>query len=906
MESTNKTIIKAIFLFPLTKSLKIQYERLSQEPDKYEVIEVDNPLEAGQVLSMEKCGILFSSDNKKILKCLEKYEKLFTDSKFKIILVLPKRIIGKEVLDLNNRGVQDILVEPITEKALTTKVLFNFQMILKLLDAALKQAKRMEDLAKAKEEAIALRKTQEEKKKQKAEERLKQVSADKFWQEKQKAEQALMFKPVSGKMEGTDNLNVMEKSTASLAGFNMFNKGIEGFQKTIKEKVEEIEQEEIKKKKKSDFIEKDHQDKYLNGDKKTNESEELQNIQLKKNGLNLEGQELEQKKYETGKDNTEADALQSQEKHKGGVLLPDTDIKLKTQQDEAVAADNIEEHLKKNLKNFEEENLKRKSSGKIEEKEDASQKKEKSALIQSADDEMKKFDKSAGSTDNLEDPKDKKSLNAIEGEELSLTKSSATNSAADELSQNDKNKSNLENEDIGKVAKGTSKTNEELENNLKSKTSQNESVDEALKKSSVKASEESLATNSKGATSTATDDASGLVKNGASPLSENHDLQKKSATQGSNENENTKENHKTGGLILPEDAEKNATEGAEVHGVNNKDESHFAEASIDVHEKSAGDTDDVQKHEKSKGTYKDEVEAVEVAKVGDVFDGEIKKIQKYEDNFVDEFTKKKNEEAEKLFTIDMIETNPGHSFTHADVNAVTFDEPPKEIIKANLQALDMGIILLHKLSVHEQKIEEQNYVFPFIAKKMFELYQVLISFYVVDSKGTPTLLHSSHVERKEFYASLKLPPIEEHVAKNLLTWSQYRYSTLNDDTLHSDLIELIYPFKDGSKMLGLAVLHAYKTLKESNDVSKLEMLIEFTRGYFLRFHNIGAQSSGKSKASVEVVAEVVPWYKKYIKAFTDWLDKGKNQETDSKKNTKNSKDKKKVVPLKKPPKKGAA
>ncbi len=178
---------------------------------------------------------------------------------------------------------------------------------------------------------------------------------------------------------------------------------------------------------------------------------------------------------------------------------------------------------------------------------------------------------------------------------------------------------------------------------------------------------------------------------------------------------------------------------------------------------------------------------------------------------------------------------------------------------------------------------------------------------MVDSKGTPTLLHSSHVERKEFYASLNLPPLETHVTQNIPTWSQYRYSTLNDDTLHSDIIELVYPFKEGPKMLGLAVVHCYKTLKETRDVSRLEMLIEFTRGYFLRFHNIGAQATGKSKTATPDAPPAGPWYQKYIDSFNNWLNKKNNtqenvaEKEDPKKNNK-------IAPIgKKPPtKKGAA
>ena len=134
-------ICKAVFLFPLTKSLRVQKDRLLAETGKYSVEETEDPLDAGRILASSRGGILYCSDTKKLMKCLAKHNKLFNDSKFRIIVVLPKRIVGKELVELNKSGVQDILVEPLTEKSLTTKVEYNYQMIRKLLEALAKKPK---------------------------------------------------------------------------------------------------------------------------------------------------------------------------------------------------------------------------------------------------------------------------------------------------------------------------------------------------------------------------------------------------------------------------------------------------------------------------------------------------------------------------------------------------------------------------------------------------------------------------------------------------------------------------------------------------------------------------------------------------------------------------------------------
>ncbi len=443
MDSTNQTIIKAVFLFPLTKALKYQHERLSNEKDKYDVIDVDNPIEAGQVLSMEKCGILFCSDSKKAVKCLEKYEKLFSDSRYRIILVLPKRIIGKEAAELSNRGVQDILVEPITEKALTTKVSFNFQMILKLLDAALKQAKRLEDLAKAKEDAIALKKSQDEKRKLKQEERIKQATSNKFWSDKEKAQEALKFKPVEGKMNGTDNVNFMENSAATLNALNLYNNSIEAFHKTMHEKAEEIENAELTIKKKSDFQEKDHIDGHINGKKSSNDEDELQSIEFKKNGLNLMPEDEKTKNNESGKNNSEDDKLASFETQKKGLLLPEQILEININQEKNPSSGLLAHRLKNSSPENAEENSQSQSFSGAKIADTEINKNEKSNLTNSVAEETTKFEKSSVAKSPPEETNLKSATFGSTEEELKLNdKSAIPNASVDNIAALNKSTTN--------------------------------------------------------------------------------------------------------------------------------------------------------------------------------------------------------------------------------------------------------------------------------------------------------------------------------------------------------------------------------------------------------------------------------------------------------------------------------
>jgi hypothetical protein len=919
MESTpNQLIIKAVFIFPLTKSLKVQHERLSKLPEKYEVVDVDNPIEAGQVLSMATCGIMFCSESKKILRCLEKYEKLFTDSKFRIILVLPKRIMGKEVADLNNRGVQDILVEPITEKALTTKVDFNFQMIVKLIDAAAKKAKRLEEMNKAREEAIALKKQQDEKRKQKQEEKLKQRKSDGFWEDKDKAAQALMFKPVEGKIkDGTENLDKMEDSAASLNALNLYNNSIEDFQKTLKEKAEEIqkkEEEEKSKKKVFDFDGPEKMDAHIDGDKKTNEGDNLDGDLKKKNGLILEDLGNNLKNKESGDQKLANDKLDDQEKQKKGLLLAEQDVALKTTQDNPSAVDDIEAKNKKNLANFQEQGITKNEAGKTKEQSDEISNKDKSQLAHFEEEALKNNTTGNGQTDQLADPLAKKGGLLLQNEDIKNKENSGTNSPADGIQNKDKNGLQGIGENLDPQLKsGNGLLGEHNEVNQKAATELNVGLDPTLQKGNATIGSEDHQNKSQGKGGLQTAEG-GLNKNETKAFAENVENNSKNSN---GHLENPIENQQVGknGLEEVQDNLNKAKTAQKEHESNlDKAKSVGIIEEVEKNNQGKGLLEQVQKTEQAENHTKDSINDLEKAKAGMEFNGEIKKDIKYKDNFVDEFSKAKVEDKSDDLAVAIEEEKSKLGFSFNEIDKVAFDEAPKNVIRANLQALDIGIILLQKLSTSEQKIEEQSYIFPVISKKIYELFQGLISFYVMDSKGTPTLLHSSHVERKDFYASLKLPPIETHVTQNLPKWSQYRYSTLNDDTLHAETIELIYPFKEGPKMLGLAVVHCYRTLKETQDVSRLEMLIEFTRGYFLRFHNIGAQGKGgakKSSQDAENAAPSGPWYKSYLDQFNSWLNAKKKDKTEEEAEAPSkAKDKKtgKVTPLTKKPisKKGAA
>lgn len=900
----NNIKIKAVFLFPLTKSLKYQHERLSQETEKYEVEDVDDALEAGQVLSMESKGILFASDNKKLLKCLEKYEKLFLDSKYKIILVLPKRIIGKDVADLNNRGVQDILVEPITEKALTTKVDFNFKSIIKLIEAAEKKAKRAEELAKAREAAIEQKKLQDAKRKQKQEEFLKKKSIDSFWNEQDKAKEALMFKPVEGKIkDGKDNVLNMENSAASLNALNLYNNEIEAFQKTIKDKVEEVKTQNEEEKEKGFMLEeKDHIDAHIDGDKKNNTLEVLDSNEKNKKSIGIfKDPEIEQNLNGEQK-NGEHES--KHENNKKGLKLVDTGFHQKESEVGSTSTDNLEAHEKKKFETKQEDHIDKKfTSDNIEE--DEIKKNEKSALIKESEDLQSKFDTGKNTQDHLEGDKNKSHVKLNEGDELQSKEGSLIKPQEDQIDPNQKSNINDKSSQDNKRLVGKNSSDQE-EINQKGTTQLKESEDP----------------NQKTTSNTGTEHQDDLSKNKSKSSNDHEDNLNKASTKGLEEQHNLNQASKT----EQKDSLDSELKKSEVTAINDHEETNQKSSTnlkdqeqnldkkevkpisenVDKTNKGKGLKDSTENNEKSKGFAADNLGTHEKAKKGMEFNGEIKSNVELENNFVDEFSKKQNEEKPELVQINEVNAVPATHTAEDDLNSIVFDQPPQPIIKANLESIDIGIILLQKLSTSEQKIEEQSYIFPFIANKLYSISQGLITFYVVDGNGAPSLLYSSHSEHKDFYATLKLPPIDEYVAKNLPTWKNYRYSTLNDETLHADIIELIYPFKEGAKLLGFAIVHCYKTLKETKDISKLEMLIEFTRGYFMRFHKIGAQSSSnsKSKSNVDESSGKSPWYKKFVDQFNNWLNKDKE-----KNETKDELEKKSVkkLPTKKPPsKRGAA
>lgn len=896
--------IKAVFLYPLTKALKAQHERLLTEPDKYDVQDVDDAMEAGQVLSMEKMGILFCSDSKKLLKCLDKYEKLFLDSKYKIILVLPKRIIGKEVADLNNRGVQDILVEPITEKSLTTRVNFNFKMIIKLIEAAEKQARRKEELAKAREAAIEQKKQQDAKRKQKQEEHQKKKSIDSFWNEQEKAQQALMFKPVEGKIQnGTENVLSMENSAASINALNLYNSEVDAYEKTLKEKSEDLKKQQDsdskEKKKIFDFDGADHVEDHIAGSKNENEEDSLEDHENAKKQVNLfVDPEVKNNLTASVK---EGEHLESKENNKKALHLVDNELKMKESESGKTQTDHLEEKEKKKLDHFKEEEMQKTFSGKNVE-EEALKKSEASAKLSedTSNEVSKTFSKNE--TEHLEDEKKKSSLMLNNAEELKNKESSALAPSQDQIEQKQSSAVKGQQDEGDNSIKGkNAKDHEEV--NQKGKSLSKEAEDNLHKSASNGAKEEHDDV-SKGTGKGSLQVESELKKSESKTLAENHpDVQKAAnATK-----EIMDDPLKKSATKVQEEVDllkKSATSQKEEEATNDKSKVAPLADKVDPLSKGKGIKETEQKHDQSKGNFSDTEEKLEKAKLGSTFDGEAHKKTELESNFVDEFTKKKVEEAKLIQLSDVQSPIPAPHTLADDLNSVVFDTPPEKIVRANLQGIEIGLLLLHKLSTSDQKIEEQAYIFPFIANKLYALNQGLITFYVIDSKGVPALLYSSHAEHKDFFATLKMPPIEEHVTTNLPVWKNYRYSTLSDETLHADLIEVIYPFKEGARLLGFAIVHCFKTLRETSDVSRLEMLIEFTRGYFMRFHNIGAQSSSgaKSKSTGDAETENKPWYQKYVDQFNNWLNKGKKVEEE-----KPGKKASNVTPIKKPPrKKGAA
>lgn len=884
MDAINRTIIKAVFLFPLTNALKVQHQRLLNEKDKYEVIDVDDPLQAGKILSIETCGILFCSESQKIIKCLEKYEKIFSDSKFRIILVLPKRIIGKEAADLSNRGVQDIIVEPITEKALTTKVTYNFQMILKLLDAGMKQVKILADLAKAKEEAFALKKSQDEKKKLNQDEQLIRVSGDKSWQEKEKAAHALKFKPLEGKINGTDNISKMEKSTVSLKALNIYNNQVKVFQKTLEDKFEELHIQVADKK--NDYNESVNAGKNI---------VELSKIEISKSNTS----------DETIKNNIsdEKKIINPDIKKVDGLKLPEQALDLNLKKANTQSSD-AHKQVRKGLLPIQDVTVNASLTGQSTSASTPIQNNEKSGLLRSSN--LPKMDKShqhTSSTDKV-DPSLQKSKSNFTDEGLKLNDQiRSQNSTVDNINGSNKTSIHPGTEKLDPQEVGQTHTSaDQIGNILQGSLANIKNLGPVIKKDFVD-QKPNIDTHSQGKTSTLDKAKPLLTENSmTTPLKEIKDVHAKSASS------DVMSNPVDLGLVTNEAslaATATAVNFKDKNEILDKNKSDFKEKTVEQNIPGSGSKDIITNQENVKTSFKAETPILEVAKANEIIDTKINTKVQLEDNFVDEFTK--NKQVDVVAAV----TDQGHNalsdlgFSRRDIDSIIFEEAPKNIVKANLQALDIGIILLQKLSSSEQKIEEQNFVFPVIAQKMYELYQGLVSFYIIDSKGAPTLLHSSHAEKKDFYNTLKLPPIEDHVAKNIVGWSKYRYATLNDETLHSDLIELIYPIKEGAKMLGLVVVHCFRTVKESKDVSKIEMLIEFTRGYFLRFHNIGAQSSSKSKTGSEEIKPTGPWYQKYLDSFNAWLNK--NKQAMEVKDVPKSKSSKNVVEIKKPSaKKGAA
>lgn len=902
MEET-KLIIKAVFIYPLTKSLKYQHERLSKEPDKYDVIDVDNPIEAGQVLSMEQCGVLFCSDSKKVLKCLEKYEKLFSDSKFRIILVLPKRIMGKELVDLSNKGVQDIIIDPVTEKSLTAKVDFNFSMIKKLIDAAIKAARRKEELNKAREEAIALKKLQDEKRKLKIEERLKQAKKTTFWDDKDKAAQALMFKPVEGKIkDGADNINALENSATSLNALDTYNNAILNFEKTIKDKISEIEEVEKTKKKVFDFDGPDQMDSHLSGDQKNHELDSMESVDKKTNSNNFLDQDDQFNLNAKTTGNGESDDnISKTENSKNISNLNDNQIDNHSLGKNRSGEDSVEMSLKKSLNNFEEQGLLNKEASSkntlSNENTDGLEKSQSTSSFQ--EDEAKLSSQKNSSQFDKELDQKNKSTSSFEEESLKNNNTSTQTGHNDQLaSELSKNMLAPQSENI--TLAESSKTNLQLnpeDKNQKSLSQFKDLAPENNQLSTSLATEEHHDTNQIGQNSSSIE-AQNLQKGHIGSIINNEDTKSEKA---SSVTESKNQPVEAKGKTINQDngAKKTSSLLKDQENKLDKNGSSFKDTPDNSLENSGALKEAHDANEKSNKNLKINLDKHEKSVSGQIFDGEIKKETKFDNTFVDEFTKAKRKDvapvAANSVKAPVKELDPYEK----EINAIVFDSPPQNIIKANLHSIDAGLILLQKLSTSEQKIEEQSYVFPFIAKKMYEMYQGLASFYVIDSKGAPTLLHSSHNERKEFYDTFKLPPIDDYVAKSLADWAKYRYATLNDDTLHSDLIEMVYPFKEGSRMLGIAIIHCYKTIKETSDVNRLEMLIEFTRGYFLRFHNIGAQSSGKASTSSsnkpEEQVKTGPWYQKYIDGFNSWLNKAKAAEGDAS-----------VTPIKQTPKKKGA
>lgn len=919
--------LSLVFMLPLTKGLKSVFARMENDP-QYECHELDDPIEAGQILSMAPGGILFCSDAKKMIRFFEKYEKLTKDNKYKTILLSGKPVPSKEQGFLNSKNINDIMTEPVSDKAINTKVDYYLKNIKSSLQAAqlIKDRKASEN----KVEAI-VKKTSDQviagahDSAVDHEQMVVKKKGNFFQEAAQKLGSLLTSKnnkdhsSVNDEAsQGTENSSSLQNSATSTTpslinrlaqppselhqdalSQNQQKKKLNLFtDESLDQTPEQITSHEspenvpsatdAQKKRLNLFTDDHHTDEVTNlnqspetpieseADRKKRlnlflnqggpDSQSLQNLATKE-------QQLRQKKdpgapIAINNDQHPSDLSQDappSEGYENNVnpeLLRDTSIQ-----------NNVQPELKSNTEYSKKESFDEQEKNYDQKESDPSQK---GAALQGP---------SQGLAQSEQKNTDPLSKNKIESTSSAPKLGSAVDNIGHEIDSNIYGK-----EKGSDLLQGSLNTPEKsLGPRLEGSISSTEKGSDPLQ-GSITSPEKSIGPKLSGTINTP-EPSIGKKLEGST-----------SQTQGSTDYNSSPK-----------------LQDSAIKGLNNAS-AKTAEHSLQQSASDATHNDPAKTATKAAlktvtptlkqedAAFLDELyQAKEIAKV--LHEPHLKPAEGQSPDTLDSSTATSSPTTIKGAHGEVVTIAP---LNFDDVLKIDVDTK-NPVIHADLCGNDMALILLYKLSPIPQTIEEQQFAFSYIAKKIFEIYRGLTTFYLFDPKTNYTILHSSHNEKPHLVEPLGFDTIENYFKKNQKTWEGLRYVTLKDESLKSDVFEMVYPFREGKKILGFGIVHCYKYITDQHQVANIEMLLELLRGYYIRHHKI-MPGKGKAEKVVPIVDDTEKKDQSFFGSILGLVKKisGKTADTDDESSEKKDapkdlkKEKEKLKDQAKSKKKGAA
>ncbi|MFZ4714097.1 MAG: hypothetical protein ACOYL6_10310 [Bacteriovoracaceae bacterium] len=184
------------------------------------------------------------------------------------------------------------------------------------------------------------------------------------------------------------------------------------------------------------------------------------------------------------------------------------------------------------------------------------------------------------------------------------------------------------------------------------------------------------------------------------------------------------------------------------------------------------------------------------------------------------------------------------------------------IIPSNLKGLEY---VLGAQKLMQKDHADPQAVLQYIAEKLMLQTNSMVTFYKnTDSVYVLTYSSQGICYEPELYLGISW---EQFESANKARWESHTTPTWRDETYTQELNEFIYPFYEGDKPLGMAIVHSWQQIKNREKAFYVEVLVEATRGYFLHCDEV-QQVVHIENTNIEAVPlkkKVVAFFKKLFR-----------------------------------------